>query len=346
MSTDPSLKKAGQRKRFTVYGVACTVLLCAATFVAGWFLRPAAVPPMTPQPLRATGYQFISPLITCNFNALKVTPESKGISNDIQAVIQKHEAAGDISKASTYFGDFKTSAWSGTYGTETFYPSSITKIPIMMAYYALAESTSSILDAPITYPVGSTDLNNTQETKPAIALVPGQTYTVNELIEHMIKYSDNNAAALLFNALDPGTVLNIYNELQIPINNNPTVDNLDFVSAQQLTLLFRVLYNSTYLSRDDSENALRLLSETSFTDGIVAGVPSSTTVSHKFGIVGITQNGIPAERELHDCGIVYAPNHPYVVCIMTRGSSNLQTMENTIADVSRTIYRDVENGKE
>ena len=350
MPPSPSSPKNTARwKRRGFQYVTSMILLCGASFVAGWTVNGVLSAPGKPQPLRLGGYQFISPLLACNFTALKILPESQRLSNDIQAIIDKHKNAGDVSKASTYFIDLATNAWSDTYETQKYYPSSITKIPIMMAYFELAGSSSSILDQKITYR-GGEDLNGGQETKPAVPLVPGQAYTVEELIEHMIKYSDNDAAGLLYDAIDQNTLRNIYNDLGIPINPDPTAANLDFMTPQQIAILFRILYNATYLSRDASEHALQLLSTTDFKQGLAAGVPSSTIMSHKFGIVGITQNSIETERELHDCGIVYAPNHPYLLCVMTRSSAlpplSLETAEGVIAQISETVYNDVENGKE
>ncbi len=101
-----------------------------------------------------------------------------------------------------------------------------------------------------------------------------------------------------------------------------------------------MLYNATYLSRDDSEAALKLMSEGSFTQGIVAGVASSTTVSHKLGLVGIAPNNVLTEHELHDCGIVYDKD-PYLLCVMTRGSGSLSTLEGIIAQISSIAYKAV-----
>jgi hypothetical protein len=120
---------------------------------------------------------------------------------------------------------------------------------------------------------------------------------------------------------------------------------MDYITPQQVATLFKVLYNGTYLSHDFSEQALRLMSESSFTQGLVAGVPSSTVVSHKFGIVGITSGGVETEHELHDCGIIYAPNNPYLLCVMTRGASGLSNIENTIADISKTVYQRVTSSR-
>ena len=105
-----------------------------------------------------------------------------------------------------------------------------------------------------------------------MAIVPGRTYTVEQLLEYMIKYSDNNATALLDANIDPDTLARVYGDLGIPSEDDVTLANADFITAHQISTLFRVLYNATYLSRDDSEKALQLMSQVSFTQGIVAGV--------------------------------------------------------------------------
>jgi beta-lactamase class A len=298
--------------------------------------------------LRLSGYQFISPLLACGLanQPPRPTPETQTVNNAIEAVIAKHEQAGDISKASAFFVDYSRNYGVVTNASDTYYPSSIGKIPIMMAYFAIAERTSQdILNQEITFPVGSPDLNDSQDIKPAEAIVPGQTYTVMDLIGYMIKYSDNNAAQLLYENVDQQTLNDIYTELGIPVDYDTNINNFDFMTVQQVSMLFRILYNGTYLSANDSEEALKLLSESSFTQGLAAGVPSSTVVAHKLGLVGIAPDGVTTEHELHDCGIVYVPNRPYLLCIMTRGASPLPNMENTIADISRTVYNFVMSGQ-
>jgi beta-lactamase class A len=311
-------------------------------FAAGWFIPHPTPPPSVP--LRLSGYQFVSPLLACGLSGQnpKVVPQSQKIDSAIQAVIDRHEQNGDISKASAFFIDYSGNYAIAVNGDKKYYPSSIGKIPIMMAYFAIAEHSSrGILDKEITYPVGSPDLNTTQDIKPLQAIIPGRTYSVNDLISYMIKYSDNNAAELLFKDVDQATLNDIYLNLGIPIDYNLSIADLDFITPAQVSMLFRILYNATYLSTEDSEMALKLLSQSSFTQGLAAGVPNSTVVAHKLGLVGIVSGGITTEHELHDCGIIYAPNRPYLLCVMTRGASPLPNMENTIADISRTAYQAV-----
>ena len=315
------------------------VVGCCTTFIIGWFIPPPITPP---QALRLSGYKFIDPLLACNVNNSRIFPEDDSLSGDIQSIIDSNVKSGNLSKASTYFVDLTNGAWSNTNQDDKYYPSSLGKIPIMMAYYEMAEGNPGILNKKITY-TGGPDFNQTQDIKPENAIVPGQTYTVEQLIEYMIKYSDNNAAALLFNGADKNALNNIYSDLNIPTVQNVDIANADSVTSQQIAQLFRILYNATYIPRDYSEQALQLMSQSSFTQGLAAGVPDATIVSHKLGLVGFNVGGVATEHELHDCGIIYGRD-PYILCVMTRGSSNLVTMESIIAQISRVVYEHVQNG--
>lgn len=305
----------------------------------------ATVP--TPKPLRLTGYQYISPLISCNFSSVKAFSQDQSMISTIQSVISQDKSAGDITNASVYFADLTTGQWASVNGNDKYYPSSLGKVPIMMAYYAMAESSSSILDEKNSYPAGATDLNTQQEIPPASAITLGKKYTNEQLIESMIKYSDNDAADVLTTRATTAElqgVQDVYSDLQVPLETDVTASSSDFMTPQQYSILFRTLYNATYLSRDYSEKALALLAQTDFTQGIVAGVPSSTVVSHKYGLASYLSAGVPYQWELHDCGIVYASGYPYVLCVMTKGTTSIAAQEKTIADISAAAYNQVENG--
>ena len=126
-----------------------TGFFCIVGFIAGWFVNVATQKPATFSPIRLFGYTFTNPLLSCNFIASKLLPEDQGMSTAIQSVIQKHEQLGDIEKASTYFVNLGTSAWSDTFEAEKYYPSSLGKIPIMLAYYEMADASTTLLDKEI-----------------------------------------------------------------------------------------------------------------------------------------------------------------------------------------------------
>src|SRR6185295_18381478 len=96
--------------------------------------------------------------------------------------------------------------------------------------------------------------------------------------------------------------------------------------------LFRVLYNSTYLTSANSEYALSLLSQSSFKDGLVKELPPGVTVAHKFG-----EGGGPEENQLSDAGIVYDGSTPYLIVVMTRGKQ-LTELSQSISEISKQVY--------
>jgi hypothetical protein len=72
-------------------------------------------------------------------------------------------------------------------------------------------------------------------------------------------------------------------------------------------------------------------------------------VSHKFGVRNILADGAkptdePTARELHDCGIIYYPNNPYFLCVMTRGK-DFPTLEGVIKDISKIAWDEVSKMK-
>jgi beta-lactamase class A len=341
-NSDTSVKTT--TRQVWLWAILGGVVLAAVSFGAGWYAKASKDNVTAPQSLRLGGYTFINPLLVCNINNSNIYAQNTLLSKQLESIIDTNKNDGNISKASVYFTDLTTGAWANVDGADMFYPSSLGKIPLMIAYYQESENDPTVLTKELTYPVGSTDLNQMQDITPQEAIVPGQSYTVNQLIEYMIKYSDNNATALLDANINSDTVTRVYGDLGIPTEENVSLDNADFITAHQISTMFRVLYNGTYLSRDDSEKALSLLSQVSFTQGLVAGVASSTVVSHKLGLVGIAPNNVTTEHELHDCGIVYGKD-PYLMCVMTRGTAPLPTLEGIIAQLSKTAYNSVQNTK-
>ncbi len=77
---------------------------------------------------------------------------------------------------------------------------------------------------------------------------------------------------------------------------------------------------------------------------VVAGVPSTVDVAHKFGerttLASDTES--TETKQLHDCGIVYFPENPYLLCVMTRGT-DFKVLEGIISDISRMVYEEVDS---
>ncbi len=61
-------------------------------------------------------------------------------------------------------------------------------------------------------------------------------------------------------------------------------------------------------------------------------------VAHKFGERSFLDK---KTKQLHDCGIVYHPAKPYVLCVMTRGD-DFDKLSAVLRSVSALVYQEVD----
>ncbi len=203
-------------------------------------------------------------------------------------------------------------------------------------YYKVAELEPYILDKKIVLP-SETDDNSDQHYPPADPLLPGEEYPLRELVRHMLVYSDNAPFSVLYEGgkLFRDKILSDLGILSPPTDQAQEVWN---VSARSYANIFRILYNASYLNVQSSNEVLDLLSQSTFKKGIVAGVPKGVTVSHKFGeAAGTLEDGTVQSLILNDCGIVYKPEEPFILCVMLEGHEYSQ-MEKVIERVTQSSY--------
>jgi len=74
-----------------------------------------------------------------------------------------------------------------------------------------------------------------------------------------------------------------------------------------------------------------------YKEGLVGGLPEGIKVAHKFGERAYEESGV---KQFHDCGIIYYPNKPYLLCVMTRGD-DFNTLQGIVRQVSQTVYQTV-----
>ncbi len=328
----------------TLLLIAAVIIASAAGYFAGRYTAPAAVEtpanPVTAQTstmgeTRAGGYKFINPLLECdNFDpsGLNTCLQMEGeVKNFIQQVINDKRAT----HVSVYFRDLNNGPWMGINENEDYSPASLLKVPVMIAVLKRAESSPAFLKQRIRY-VHRMENNVTANFNDSLQIKLGNSYTVEDLLNRMIEFSDNEAKELLFAEVGESQFVKVLNDLGVSIDGVKAGD--DFMSVRTYSSFFRILYNATYLSKEMSEKALGILSKTNFDIGIKAGLPVGTILSHKFGERAI-QGG--AMRQLHDCGIVYKGHTPYLICIMTRGN-DFNTQAEVIAEISKLVYRNVQ----
>jgi len=256
------------------------------------------------------------------------------LSNDLNGRAMTEIENGKVSDIGVFFQDLNSGRWAGVNQNERFSPASLLKVPVMMTYLKLAEAQPAILNKSVVYD-GSFDDNALEDFKPLKALQIGYSYTVSDLLRFMIGYSDNNADELLYTmGMTNDEFDKTFTDIGLPV---PTSTN-DFLSPRLYSRFFRVLYNQTYLDQEMSQKGLGLLALADFPQGLTAGVPEEITVAQKFGEHEF-QDGT---EELHDCGIVYRPQHPYVLCVMTKGN-DFEALTSAIRNVSQSVWSKDQN---
>ena len=158
----------------------------------------------------------------------------------------------------------------------------------------------------------------------------GAKVTVREAIKASLVESDNTAVNALIASIPNASHEAVFERLDLPKTTDgvfPTMSPKGYAS------IFRSLYLSTYLSYEHSNAILDYLSKTKFTDKLPAGVPSSVKVSHKIGVFNTPETKTTV---YNDCGIVYVPQRPYILCIMA--ATDEATARKETITYSKMVY--------
>ncbi|MEK9174054.1 MAG: serine hydrolase, partial [Patescibacteria group bacterium] len=306
------------QKKLIIVGVIIFVVGLGSGIVATQFLQKGFFfwrqLDMGHQVRQNSGYSYINPLLECEVAEGAIDAHKENFQDDLESFVETLKKDQKLTDTAVYFRDLNNGPTFGVNEKEEFFPASLLKVPVMMVYYHASEQDPNILETEILYEKPK-DFGFTPTIVPREELVPGQSYQVEELIRRMIIHSDNQALFLLSSRLPLESIGGLFSILGVgeDVLTNPDAK----LTVKEYAGFFRTLFNSSYLSRENSEKALALLAMTDYQDALVAGVPADTKVSHKFGEAGTAD----VERQLHDCGIVYLPNHPYLACIMTRGKN-------------------------
>lgn len=281
-------------------------------------------------------YKMIKPLLLCSEKTNLY--QDTELHSELKQYIDNKISDGKASDVSVYFKDLNSGAWMGVNENDKYSPASLLKVAIMLGYLKIAENEPSILTKEALFDTKE-NLNQSEYFVSSTTLQYGKTYTFADLIERMIEHSDNNAMAVLESFEENSPFNEVYADLGLPPPPDETnAARVDYISARLYASFFRVLYNATYLSRDLSNKALELLSQTHFDEGLAGGIPKGVTVAHKFGERTLEQGGGIKFRELHDCGIVYKDGSPYIICVMTKGSGSFAELSDIIKSISKMAY--------
>ncbi|HNP53778.1 MAG TPA: class A beta-lactamase-related serine hydrolase [Ferruginibacter sp.] len=279
--------------------------------------------------VRLKGYQYIKPLMFTEkqCESEKLIP----IRQSMESIIQQAKATNTIQSASVYLRQLNEGDWTAINPDEKYLPGSLMKVPELITFMKMHEKDPGLFDRQYKYEKPFTTDKKAYFTSKSIEI--GKSYSVKELMKYMITYSDNNATIILNSIMPAETFSKVFTDLGMA---KPDLKANDIpISVRDYSRFMRTIFNSTYLSFDDSEFCSELLCTSDFSQGLRKGIPDNIKVAHKFG-----EAGNAASSFLGESGIVFYGDKPYLLTVMVRGK-NKDLLPGVIADLSQTAFNQI-----
>jgi beta-lactamase class A len=256
------------------------------------------------------------------------SPKYLGFKGRLSGIITK-AATGPVKSVSVYFRNMTDGSWMSIGSDNLFYPGSLIKVPIMIYFLEQERLHKGTLDKVLTYEKPKQSFPS--QVYKGDSILDGRKYKISELLKYMIVESDNNATNLLAKNMKNDPFCKIFTDLEIPPDK---INDVNYqISAKDYSKFFRILYSSSYLPRTYSEYALELLAKCKFNQGISRNLPQDIIVAHKFG-----EHGRDYDMDFSETAIVYHPNVPYLLAIMTKGS-DAKIQSDVVSNIADEVYR-------
>lgn len=268
---------------------------------------------------------FVKPLILADVGVQDKTMYS--LKSEIQSIINQKIQNNGLQVASIYIRKMDNGSHISLNENEVYNPASLMKIAYLISYLVEEDLSPGKLQKKLFFNKHFTEGNNQNIVD--FKLTENSYYTISELLHAMVVFSDNDATTVLMQNLNNTVFTKIFSDLQLP---PPPKQGEYFIGVDDYAKFFRVLYNSSYLSTQSSEFAIGLLLKSSFRDGICSTLSPDIPVAHKFG-----ERVLNSVAQLHEFGIVYLNNEPYLIGVMSKGS-NLSPLKEAMGEISRVVY--------
>ena len=231
------------------------------------------------------------------------------------------------SSVSIYFEYLATGANISVNKDAEFYPASLLKVPVAVAIAKKIERGEWKWTNELVLLEGDRDkLFGTLYQEPT-----NSAHTIEDLVRRSLVESDNTAHFILLRNLETREVEDVYEHIGL----KGFFDTDGRISAKRYSTIFRMLYTSSYLSPENSQKLLALMTESAFDDFIEGGLPESTFFSHKIGVA--VDKGV-----FVDSGIVYAGSRSYILTVMVETGDELKA-QRVMKDISETVHTYVNN---
>lgn len=241
----------------------------------------------------------------------------------MKELVQKYQKEGH--RVGVYFEFLNTGANVSINQDERFWPASLSKMPTVLAVMKKIEIGEWKLSNELVVFAEDQDERFGEVYKKA----PGTRLTIEELLKETLINSDNTSHRMLVRNLSSEDYTNIFAALGMEQLFNENYD----ITAKEYSRIFRALYTASYLNRENSQQILSWLSQTSFDEFLQSGVPSDILFSYKIGE--------EFEQVIFlDSGIVYVPNRPYLITVMVEVADGygVEKAQEIMKELSSSAY--------
>lgn len=203
---------------------------------------------------------------------------------------------------------------------------SLMKLPFVMNIYKAAELNKITLDKEIT--IKKEWLNSDYGT----LYKKGEGYrtTLKELAKLTLKDSDNTALLAIadtYKSLNLNVDAQSLNYLDVEYNSYNEGKEV-MIGSRSYSSILKCLYFSCFNTKEDSNEILEYLTQSSFNDRLTMYLPENMLVAHKIGTYSRSYQS--------DCGIFYMDRKNYILCVMVNGDD--PGASKIIAELSQKTY--------
>jgi len=275
--------------------------------------------------VREKGSPFVRPLLLTD--VIVQDRSMTSLATELQSYINQKVSSNALQFASVYIRKMDNGAHISINENELYNPASLMKIAYLISYLEEEDLNPGRLKKKLYFDKHFTAGNNQNIVD--FKLKEQTFYPIADLLFAMIVYSDNDATMLLMQNLNNTIFTKLFSDLELP---PPPSQGEYFIGVEDYAKFLRVLYSSTYLSPAASEYAINLLLQSSFKEGICRPLDPKIPVAHKFG-----ERVLNSVAQLHEFGIVYYNNSPYLIGVMTKGN-NLSQLKDTMGEISGIVF--------
>jgi len=233
-----------------------------------------------------------------------------------------------------FFTDLKTGKTIKVNAGISFPAASLIKIPILIEVFKEAQEGRIRLDRKLIV----TQKDQVGGSGILKSAPPGSKITVLKAATLMIRESDNTATDMLIRLVGMEAVNRTTGELgcrktllERTIWDFAATDRGrdNVTSPQDMAFMLASIENTSFLNKDSCLAMKNILLGQKRRDVMTAYLPKELPVAHKTGEL----SGI-----LHDCGIVYLPGRPYILCLLGKNIRDAGKAQESWKRISQKIY--------